>query len=267
MAKQRIVIAVIVLINLLIGRIFHESLNLVCISELFIVAGTSLLFWNFSLPYIRLATSKLQAFDNNKTLLVHSVLGISTSVLNVLISQAVILIAMIYIYNCTSSPSFSFLNASLTNNIAINLCCYAFLAVICVSDVKQLEQDRSEPNTDTSREEPKSTSEKIILSSNNQKELVAVNDIIFIEASNNCIVINTKRGKFVKYQSLKSFIEEINSPSLKRVHRSHAVNLDYISAIEKNKNGDGILFLNNGAEVRFSRNYKNALLVSPQLTK
>ncbi|MDC8002915.1 LytTR family DNA-binding domain-containing protein [Aureisphaera galaxeae] len=253
-SKQKIIILMLVLINMAVGRIFHESLNLVCFSELFIVAGVGYLFWNAALPYIKKVVQK--SGNNPKDLLIHSGLAISSSLLSVLASQGIILFAMAYIYNCTS-PSFSFINASLTNNIALNFLCYAFLAYTLAEDYKRAkEKQRFEEVPETI---PTEFNQKISLSSRNQKKLVAVTDICFIEASNNCIIIHTTVGKYVKYQSLKSFLEEHNHPNLKRVHRSYVVNTDFISSIEKNRSGDGVLNLTTDQTVKFSRNYKEEL--------
>lgn len=263
MSKQRTVILFVILVNFGIGRVFHESLDLVCISELFIIAGTSFLFWTVSLPYLKLATVRLQSFTQHKNLLLHSGLGLSASLLNVLFSQVVIIGVTLYLYQCTTTPSFSFINASLTNNIGINLFGYAFLAHFLIHELKESDPSRAEHPTvkgNGGKSAVKTIPNKIVLSSNSQKAVVDFGDIRFIEASNNCIVLHTQKGKFAHYQSLRSFLLEYPYPRLRRVHRSYAVNLDFISSIEKNKNGDGLLHLTTEQVIKFSRNYKEAFV-------
>ncbi len=158
---------------------------------------------------------------------------------------------MIYVYKCTS-PSFSFLNASLTNNVAVNLLCYFSLIFYFLHKGK-----RDNSQLDTSNDLNK---QLISLSSGGLKKLVPVSSIKFIETANNCIVINTSSGKYVKYQSLKSFLDEIQHVSFKRVHKSYAVNLNHIDSVKKNKNGDGIITLLDDNRIKLSRNYRFDLL-------
>ena len=159
---------------------------------------------------------------------------------------------MVYVYNCTT-PSLSLVNLSLTNNVAINFLCYAALVIFYI---EKFRNHISSENDDESSENPLS---KIALNAKGQQYFISIEDIKYIEASNNCIVINTAQGRFVKYQSLKSFLEDCSSCYLKRVHRSYAVNINHINSIKKNKNGDGLITLTDERIVKLSRNYQMSL--------
>ncbi|EZH74682.1 hypothetical protein ATO12_13015 [Aquimarina atlantica] len=244
------------IVNLLIGRLFQESLQIICFSELIAVAVSSFIFWNLAMPQIKRAIRYWNVFTTPKHILAHSGMAIFTSVLNIVISQALILFLMLYVYQCTS-PSFSFINASLTNNIAVNLLCY--FSLVFYSMHRNLKNDTpGESNMPTAS---KSNTNFVSLTYGNTKKIISTEDIKFIEASNNCIIFNTNEGKFVRYQSLKAFLNEYNGADFKRVHRSYAVNIKYINCIQKNKNGDGVITLTDNKTIKLSRTYRSSLVM------
>ena len=95
----------------------------------------------------------------------------------------------------------------------------------------------------------------IKIQTNGKSVYLELSRIKFIETSNNCIIIHTSNKKYVKYQSLKRFMEEQAHPSLKRVHRSYVINVNFIDSVQKNKNGDGSIVLQGGEVIKLSRNY------------
>ena len=245
--SQITLITAFALLNLLIGRLFQESLNIICFSELGAIALSSFVFWNIAANPLKKITKQWQLLKNPKQFLMHGGMGLSATLINILISQGLILVLMIYVYDCTS-PSFTFINASLTNNIAVNLLCYFALIF------HFLYKTENPVSTPQSANEP---DDKIIsFSSGGIKKIVPVDSIKFIETDNNCIVINTASGRYVKYQSLKSFLDEIQYQNIKRVHRSFAVNINHIDSVRKNKNGDGIITLHDEHQIKLSRNYR-----------
>ena len=252
-----LIVTFFVLANVLFGRLFHESLDLVCFSELGIIAGTSFIFWYFANPLIQRTASQWNPLHNKKNLLVQSGLAFSMSALNILISQGAIILAMVYIYRCTS-PGFSFVNASLTNNIALNIFCYFALISFFIRH-RELKDTGSLEIAHATKEPVVVNPSKILLTSKNQQKYISPDDITFIETSNNCIVIHTNCGKFVKYQSLRSFLENHHLPQFRRIHRSYAVNMDCIESIEKNTSGDGYIFLKDRTKLKFSRSFKHHL--------
>jgi DNA-binding LytR/AlgR family response regulator len=180
---------------------------------------------------------------------IHAGLGLMTTLINVLIGQVLILIYGFFMYNNYESFNYKFLNASHTNHIAVNLLCYFSLVLYYLNSIKK------EENFSNEKDEV-STHNKISVSRAGTKFLIAFEELIYVESSNNCIVLHTEKGKFVKYQSLKSFQETLPEGLFVRTHRSFLVNTDYIECISKNKNGDGVLKLNNGDELKFSRTYQ-----------
>ncbi|WP_181899485.1 LytR/AlgR family response regulator transcription factor [Flagellimonas nanhaiensis] len=155
---------------------------------------------------------------------------------------------MTQVYQCTS-PSFSMLNASLTNNIGVNLLCY-FTLLFYFIHIDKKDPEAEEEMEGTERPH------RVSVSKRGLQFLLEPQQIVYVETSNNCVVLHTEKGKFVKYQSLKSFSNELCSKSFRRVHRSYLVNAAFVEHIQKNHSGDGRLYLSTGDQIRFSRTYQ-----------
>ncbi len=244
-------ITIFVLLNLGVGRLFQESNQVVCFSELSIIAITGFCFWAASAGQIRLWGQKWKMDARKNNLFIHGGIGLSAATLNLFFSQALVVFLMTTVHGCTT-PTFNLLDASLTNNIAVNLLCY--FALVWYSLEKEVDSTSEEPLN--SAENP--SSEHIVVTKKDATFLLAPDDVFYVETSNNCIVLHTQKGVFVKYQSLKAFMDVICPERFVRVHRSYLVNSNCIERIVKNRSGDGNLLLSNGDTLKFSRNYKKA---------
>ncbi len=249
MKKPVSIITIFVLLNLLVGRLFQESLGVVCFTELGIVALSGFVFWRAISGKIAVFANRWNGGFSTKQLCIQGGMGLSLATANILIGQMLLIFLMTTIYNCTS-PSFGFINASLTNNIAVNLFCYFALLFFFVNHQKENNGTREAGNM-------KESTGKVEVSKGSSKLLLDPTEISHVEASNNCVVLHTAQGKFIKYQSLKSLEDELKPYNFKRVHRSFLVNAHTIRMIRRNKNGDGTLTLKCGASVKFSRTYQN----------
>ncbi len=256
MKKQLSIISLFVLLNMGVGRLFQESLKVVCFTELLIIGITGFLFWATTAKFIQKGALKWNLLKSRKDFMVQGGLGLSTVALHLLISQVMIIFLMTTLFNCTST-SFDFLNLSLTNNIAVNLLCYFSLLFYFLYSKKDLAVV-----SDSQIVSPAHPNQKISVSKSGSKFLLSPEELIYIETANNCIVLHTESGKYVKYQSLKSFQTELPGEIFKRIHRSYLVNTKYIRCVQKNKSGDGLLKLQTGEQIRFSRTYQKDI---PQL--
>ncbi len=252
MNKRIVLIGIHVLLNMFLGRLLQNTIGSLCFVELVIFAVSSFLFWNFTANSIKSWNLIWNAFQDFKMVGIHACLAVITSLLNILIGQGLIFVYGFFIYEAYESFNYQFLNASHTNHIAVNLLCYFSLVFYFIRTTKK-EVDFSDEKMDVTNHD------KIAVSRAGSKFLVALGDLIYVESSNNCIVLYTEKGKFVKYQSLKSFQEELPKGQFVRAHRSFLVNINYIECISKNKNGDGILRLNSGDELKFSRTYQHLI--------
>lgn len=250
MGREKTLVLAIVLLNMLFGYLFQLSNKVVCFTELSIISLSGSVFWLFLLRPIRKLFQPIlkSSIFNLKNVFLLSGAGILAIVLNLFFVQMAVIAVMSSVFGCIS-PAFDTLNASLTNNIAGNLLCYTTLLGAIFHD--NWKQVPSAPNI--------SPSEKISVNHGKQKILLSFSEIIKIQSSNNCIIIFTANRKFVKYQSLKSILNELPSASFRRIHRNTIVNLNFIKSIQCNKNGDGLLKLTNGESLKFSRTFKKNL--------
>ncbi|MEO1448310.1 MAG: LytTR family DNA-binding domain-containing protein [Bacteroidota bacterium] len=232
-------------LNALIGLLFHESLQVVCHSEFLILAVYGFFFWVGASFLIRRLPARWNFWKHPRSVWIHGGLGLFSASANVLLGQGILIFCMVYLYNCSFSPSFDLVAAALTNNVGINFLCYFALAGII-----SLPRPTSANSPDNT---PPPT--RIQVHSQGKQFHIPIEEIIFIETDNNCITLHCKAGRFVKYQSLKQFLAETNDRQLIRVHRSFAVNRNWILSVRKNKNGDGAIELKEGSKVKLSRTY------------
>lgn len=79
-------------------------------------------------------------------------------------------------------------------------------------------------------------------------------EILFAEADNNYVNIQTVNQKFAIRLSLSDLIEKLQFPRLVRIHRSYAVNLDEISSFDEQEVKVG------NKEIPIGRNYRQDFL-------
>lgn len=83
---------------------------------------------------------------------------------------------------------------------------------------------------------------------------ILINSILWLKSENIYIEIKTDEKVFVIRNSLENFLEELNNPVFIRIHRSYAVNINHVKAI----NGQYVLVANQ--KLPLSRNLRNELM-------
>ncbi len=74
----------------------------------------------------------------------------------------------------------------------------------------------------------------VFLKKNNHFEKVSLEEIQFIEASNNYVIVHTSLGKYIYSVVLKRIELLLPRNQFMRVHRSYVVNLNAIKGFEGN---------------------------------
>ncbi len=100
----------------------------------------------------------------------------------------------------------------------------------------------------------------LAISDNNKTEILRFQEIIWLQADNNCVEIQTTRKRFVLYRSLRSIEADLDPQQFVRIHRSAIVNRQFIQSLHHLPSGDGYVELTTGEEIRYTRNFKKALL-------
>lgn len=84
---------------------------------------------------------------------------------------------------------------------------------------------------------------------------IPVEDIIYLEASGDYTVLNTKNDQYLSSSGIGKLQEKLNPEMFIRIHRSTIINLNYLKEIEKHFNGGMIVKMQNGKSFPVSRTY------------
>lgn len=113
---------------------------------------------------------------------------------------------------------------------------------------------KSAPNLETLAENltPNEPLNRIVVKTGKAIQVVPIEQIEMIEASDDYVSIYTKQERFVKKQTMKYFEERLNPNTFIRTHRSYIVNITQIASIELYEKDSYIGILRNGNKVKIS---------------
>ncbi|MEM6630756.1 MAG: LytTR family DNA-binding domain-containing protein [Bacteroidota bacterium] len=257
MKTEHRIIFLFVLINFVFGRMFQLFQGIPCLAELLVLSASGATFWFVLSQYIPsfLQWATLQRGSNFVLPFLLGSTALLSGIVNLFFCQGILILFMSQVFGCESS-AFEPLSASFTNSLLGNMGCFISLNVLVLHRKRLIPTDLSHSlqRTGTSV-----GSSYMNLHFAGKVDQVEVSDIHYIQASKNCIIIETGSRKYVKYQSLVSFFKELPAETFIRIHRSTIVNRLHIRNFESNKNGDGWVTLNSDQKLRFSRTYRKNL--------
>ena len=113
-------------------------------------------------------------------------------------------------------------------------------------------------NKHLKQESQKQTSsfQYLVITSGKNSTRLDLSDILYIKAETPYIAIQLQDKEFLHSESLKSIATRLDSRFI-RIHRSSIVNIDKVLSYKSRLNGDYDLVLQDGTEIRLSRNYVN----------
>lgn len=115
---------------------------------------------------------------------------------------------------------------------------------------------REESNIEKIRQHLAASDEKlhrVVIKKSGRIHVISTNDINFLEAQDDYVMIHTKEGKYLKQQTMKYFEQHLDSQQFVRVHRSYIANITCIERIEPYEKSNFILILKDGNKVPVSR--------------
>jgi DNA-binding LytR/AlgR family response regulator len=86
--------------------------------------------------------------------------------------------------------------------------------------------------------------------------VVAVSAVDWIEAQGNYVALHCGTSVHLLRETLSAFEAKLDPNTFVRVHRSRLVAVAKIAAIAPLANGDGVVRLTDGTELRLSRSYR-----------
>lgn len=95
--------------------------------------------------------------------------------------------------------------------------------------------------------------ERIVVKDGHKINLIPCEQIVYIEAQDDYVMIYTPTSKHLKQQTMKS-LEQILDTDFVRVHRSYFVNIKYIQRLENYDKESHKLIMQNNASIPVSRN-------------
>ena len=101
--------------------------------------------------------------------------------------------------------------------------------------------------------------DSIFLKQGTSFQKIKFEDILYLESENVYVVLYTATGKFMIRNTLQNFLDMVNLPSIIRIHRSFAVNITHLTAI----NIDDVVV--GGKTVPLAKTYKDDLFKAVKL--
>ncbi len=95
---------------------------------------------------------------------------------------------------------------------------------------------------------------RIVVKNRNNIQIISVQDINYLEAQDDYVMIYTVKGRFLKQRRLKYYEENLDPKNFVRVHRSYIVRIDQISRLEKYEKESFKIILINKSIVPVSKN-------------
>jgi two-component system LytT family response regulator len=94
---------------------------------------------------------------------------------------------------------------------------------------------------------------RVVIKKTGKIHVISTNDINFLEAEDDYVMIHTDEGKYLKQQTMKYFENHLDQGQFVRVHRSYIANISCIERIEPYEKTNFILILKDGNKVPVSR--------------
>ncbi len=95
--------------------------------------------------------------------------------------------------------------------------------------------------------------DRVVVKQNNKINILPIGKIIFFEAQDDYVMINTGESKYLKQKTMKYFEEHLDPNEFIRIHRSYIVNISHVKEIELFDKDSYKAVLKNGTKLSVSR--------------
>lgn len=95
--------------------------------------------------------------------------------------------------------------------------------------------------------------ERVVIKDSGKITIIPVEEIKWIEAQDDYVLINSEKGRFLKQKTMKYFENHLNENQFVRIHRSYIINLDFLQHLEQTDTESYRLVLKNGKELPVSK--------------
>jgi two-component system LytT family response regulator len=95
--------------------------------------------------------------------------------------------------------------------------------------------------------------DRVVVKESGKIFIIPVNEICFIEAADDYVVINTASKEYVKNSTMKYYTDKLPADSFVRIHRSCIININFIKEIQPYNKETHSVIMKNGKSLKTSR--------------
>ena len=117
----------------------------------------------------------------------------------------------------------------------------------------RFQQNSAIQNIIKQRDEKIEFLERVVIKDSGKITIIPVEEIKWIEAQDDYVLINSEKGRFLKQKTMKYFENHLNENQFVRIHRSYIINLDFLQHLEQTDTESYRLVLKNGKELPVSK--------------
>ena len=96
-------------------------------------------------------------------------------------------------------------------------------------------------------------SQRIVVKTAGKIQIIPVQEIDYLEAADDYVKVNTKKGSFLKNKTMSHFEQVLDAHQFVRTHRSFIVNVSMINRIDPYEKDNHIAILSSGAKIPVSK--------------
>jgi two-component system LytT family response regulator len=100
---------------------------------------------------------------------------------------------------------------------------------------------------------------RFVVKSEGRIRFVRAEDVRYIEAAANYVVLHTDREQHMVRETMRSLADQLDPARFLRIHRSYFVNVDAVREIQHLVKGELAVVLNGGKSLPLSRTYRTGL--------
>lgn len=96
-------------------------------------------------------------------------------------------------------------------------------------------------------------SQRIVVKTGGKIQIIPVQEIDYLEAADDYVKINTKKGVYLKNKTMNHFEHVLDTQQFVRTHRSFMINVSMINRIDPYEKDNHIVILQSGAKIPLSK--------------
>jgi two-component system LytT family response regulator len=122
------------------------------------------------------------------------------------------------------------------------------------------EPDDNADETPSAPREPCAPGQRFLVKREQRQIVIEAAAVDWLESAGNYVRLHVAGRAYVIRASLSDLAARLDANKFERIHRSTIVNMTSVAAMAPAFNGDYVLFLRDGTQLKLSRTYRRAVL-------